>query len=468
MLLSRRRLLAAALSLPLLPRRAAATTAAANFPAGFLWGASTSAAQIEGAASEDGRGPSIWDAFARQPGKIADGGTPAVACDHYHRWREDIALMRRLGLTAYRFSISWSRVIPAGTGAANAKGWDFYDRLVDGLLATGITPMPCLFHWDLPLALHERGGWMSRDSAGWFADYAVAAARRLGDRVPYWLMLNEPSVMAIFGYGLAAHAPGLGGGAPACLAALHHQNLAQGTALKALRAERPAAKLGTVLSLQPVVADSARAADGAAAIRWDAVWNRVALDGVMRGAIPGILVPEMAKLVRPDDLAIIRQPLDLLGVNYYSKMTVRAQPGALFDTGWGRPRAARFTAMGWPVQPEGLLDILMELKALYGNPPVMITENGAAYDDRLGPDGEVADPTRIAFLGDHLRALRRALAAGCNVRGYLVWSLMDNFEWQAGYTRRFGLAYVDYASERRIPKASFHWYGAVMRGERPI
>lgn len=456
--LSRRRFLAATALLPFLSRRALGAPPADAFPKEFLFGVSTSATQIEGAAAEDGRGPSIWDVFAREPGKILDGKTPAVACDHYHRWREDVALMRELGIGAYRFSIAWPRVFPNGRGTANPKGWDFYDRLVDALLAAGITPMPCLFHWDLPWALHEAGGWLNRDIAGWFSDYATAAGKRLGDRVTHWFMLNEPSVMAIFGYAKKAHAPGLGGGAPALLAAAHHQNLAQGAALRALRAERPSLKLGTILSLQPVVPNSDRPEDRAAATRWDAVWNRIALDGVMRGAVPDAMAAAMAKLVKPGDLEAIRFPLDVIGLNYYSKLTVRAQPGELFDVGWGRPRATRFTAMGWPVQPEGLFEMLMELKMLYGNPEVIVTENGAAYDDRPDAKGHVADPERIAFLHDHLVPLHRALSAGCQVKGYMVWSLMDNFEWQLGYTRRFGLAYVDFTTLRRVPKDSFRWY----------
>ena len=432
----------------------------------FIWGASTSAAQIEGAASEDGRGPSIWDGFAAEPGRIADGSTPAVACDHYHRWQGDIALMRELGIGAYRFSIAWPRVMPAGRGAVNMQGLAFYERLVDGLLAAGIQPMPCLYHWDLPLALHQAGGWLNRDAADWFADYATAVVRRLGDRVPHWFMLNEPSVQAMFGYALGDHAPGLNGGASAFLAVLHNQNRAQGTALRALRAARSGLKLGTVLSLQPTLADSDEPADRQAAVRWDAVWNRLALDGLMRGRIPDVLADPMKGIVRPGDLEQVRFPIDLLGLNYYSRMTVRHQPGALFDVGWGRPRTDRITAMGWPVQPDGLYDILQELKQLYGNPPVIVTENGAAYDDRLASDGTVADAARIAFLRDHVAEVMRARTDGCNVKGYMVWSLLDNFEWAAGYTRRFGLLYVDYPSQRRIPKQSFAWYRNIVRGRK--
>jgi len=474
--LSRRGFLASTLALPLLPSpllptRAEAIEMAASFPKDFLWGTSTSAAQIEGAAAEDGRGLSIWDEFARQPGKIVDGSTPAIACDHYHRWRQDLALLAELGVNTYRFSIAWPRIQPEGTGAANAKGMEFYSRLTDALLEAGIKPMPCLYHWDMPLALAQRGGWMNRDVASWFTDYALLMARHLGDRVTDWFMLNEPSVTAIFGHGKAAHAPGLGGGAPATLAALHHQNLAQGTALHALRAERASFRLGTVLSLQPVVPQSASEQDRAAAIRWDAVWNRVPLDGLMRGSIPDILAEPMSALVKPGDLERIRFPVDMLGLNYYSRMTMREAKGALFDADFGQSPATSYTAMGWPIEPGGLFEILMELKELYGNPAVIVTENGAAYDDHLdslGPDshGQVADPERIAFIRAHLLELARAQKGGCNIKGYMVWSLLDNFEWAEGYTKRFGLVHVDYPTQTRTPKSSFRWFREVAKTGR--
>jgi beta-glucosidase len=455
---SRRAVLGGAALLPVLPRLAQADT---RFPKDFIWGVSTSSAQIEGAADVDGKSPSIWDVFAKQPGKIADGGTPEVACDHYHRFEEDIALMKELGIGAYRFSIAWPRVIPNGTGEQNEKGWAFYDRLVDGLLAAGIRPMPCLYHWDLPQALQEKGGWLSRDSAGWLADYALAALKRLGDRVDTWFILNEAAVHAYFGHGTGEHAPGIGGGPEGVLQALHHQNLAQATALRALRQARANLTLGTVLSLQPVVPETDRQEDRDAAIRWDAMWNRVTLDGLMRGAVPEVLAPAMGKVVQPDDLALIKTPIDVLGMNYYSRFTVRHEPGRLFDVGWGKAHTDRFTAYGWPVEPEGIAEMLRQLKALYGNPPVLITENGAAYaDDPSG--GRVRDDDRIAFLRDHLKSLQLAIDEGCNVKGYMAWSLLDNFEWQMGYRMRFGLVYVDFArNQSRVPKASYTWFRAV-------
>lgn len=465
--LSRRHLLAGAAALPLLPLATlGATMEIPSFPENFIWGISTSAAQIEGAALEDGRGPSIWDEFAARPGTIKDGSTPAIACDHYHRWQEDVALLRDLGVTAYRFSIAWPRVLPEGTGTVNPKGLDFYARLVDALLAAGITPMPCLYHWDLPLALGRKGGWLNRDIAAWFTEYALLMTRHLGDRTADWFMLNEPSVVGIFGYGKAEHAPGLGGGAAALFAALHHQNLAQGTALHALRAERPGLRLGTVLSLQPVVPESPRPDDRAAALRWDAAWNRIALDGLMRGAVPDLFAEAMADLVKPGDLDRIRFPVDMLGLNYYSRMTMREEKGALLDAGWGKSPATRYTAMGWPVEPPGLFEILSELRALYGNPAVFVTENGAAYEDHPDVASRVEDTERIAYIRDHLAELHRALAAGCNVKGYMVWSLLDNYEWAEGYGRRFGIVRIDYPTQTRTPKASYRWYREVIRSGR--
>jgi beta-glucosidase len=457
-LFSRRAVLGGTALLPVLPHLA---QAAARFPKDFTFGVSTSSAQIEGAAEADGKSPSIWDVFAKQPGKIADGGTPEVACDHYHRFEEDIALMQELGIGAYRFSIAWPRVMPGGTGAQNEKGWAFYDKLVDGLLKAGIRPMPCLYHWDLPQVLQERGGWLSRDSAAWLAEYALAALTRLGDRVDTWFILNEAAVHAYFGHGTGEHAPGIGGGPDGVLQALHHQNLAQATALRAMRGARSDLRLGTVLSLQPVLPETDSSEDRAAALRWDAMWNRVPLDGLLRGAVPDVLAPAMAKIVQPDDLALINTPIDLLGMNYYSRFTVRHEPGRLFDVGWGKAKAERFTAYGWPVEPEGIREMLLELKALYGNPPVLITENGAAYADNAS-GGRVSDDDRIAFLRDHLLNVRRAIDDGCNVRGYMAWSLLDNFEWQMGYKMRFGLVYVDFADrQKRVPKASYNWFRAV-------
>jgi beta-glucosidase len=436
-----------------------------TFPPGFLWGASTSSYQIEGALDADGRGTCIWDTFAAA-GKILDGSTAAAACDHYHRWPEDVALMRQAGFNAYRFSIAWPRVIPAGRGAVNAKGLDFYDRLVDGVLEAGIRPMACLYHWDLPQPLEDAGGWLGRDVVGAFADYARVVTARLADRVKDWMMLNEPNVVAIFGYGVGEHAPGYTLGEDAILKALHHQNLAQGAALRAIAAEHSGLRLGTVINLQPCRAEDDNPANVAAAARWDAVWNRVPLDGVMRGRIPPLLAERMAAIVQPGDEEAIRFPIDLLGINYYSRMTMKHEAGRPFEAFWGDAHCDRWTGMGWPVQPDGLYDLLCEFKRDYGNPAVFIAENGCAYDDVVAADGQVHDGERVAFLRDHLAAVARAAADGCNVKGYLCWSLLDNFEWAQGLSKRFGIVRVDYATGTRTPKDSYRFFSEVIKGGR--
>jgi beta-glucosidase len=435
------------------------------FPADFFWGASTAAYQIEGAVEADGRGTTIWDTFTTQ-GRIMDHSSARVACDHYHRFPEDIALMKAAGFSAYRFSLAWPRIVPAGTGPVNAKGLDFYDRLVDEILAAGIRPMACLYHWDLPQPLEDRGGWQGRDIVEPFAEYARIAVGRLGDRVKDWFTLNEPNVVAIIGYGIGEHAPGLLLGEDGMLKALHHQNLAQGAAFRAMRAERPDLRLGTVINLQPCRSQDDDPENRAAAIRWDAVWNRVALDGVLRGTVPDVLAEPMAAIVQPGDLDLIRFPIDLLGINYYSRMTMKAEPGRPFGVGWGDAHCDRWTAMAWPVQPDGLYDLLAELKTLYGNPAVFIAENGAAYDDVVAPDGAVHDAERVAFLKDHVAQVARAVTDGCNVKGYLVWSLLDNFEWAYGLAKRFGIVRVDYDTLVRTPKDSYRWFAEVIRTGR--
>ncbi|MBP2299867.1 GH1 family beta-glucosidase [Azospirillum picis] len=432
------------------------------FPPDFRWGSSTSAYQIEGALDADGRGRCIWDGFTAR-GRILDGSSASVACDHYHRYPEDIALMAAAGFDSYRFSIAWPRILPAGAGAVEGRGLDFYDRLVDALLEAGITPIACLHHWDLPQPLEDAGGWQGRGIVGPFADYARIVAARLADRVRDWMMLNEPNVVALYGYGLGEHAPGLRLGEQGILRALHHQNLAQGAALRAVAAEHAGLTLGTVLNLQPVVADSDRPEDAAAAARWDAVWNRVALDGLMRGRIPDALAEAMAGFILPGDEEAIRHPVDLLGVNYYSRMTIRREAGRPFDAGWGDPRCRRRTDMGWPVQPEGLCDLLTELRTGYGNPAVMITENGCACDDVVTPDGQIHDADRVLFLHEHLESVARALADGCNVKGYLCWSLLDNFAWAEGLSKRFGIVRVDYDTLKRTPKDSYRYLAEVVR-----
>lgn len=436
----------------------------ARFPDGFLWGSSTASYQVEGAADEDGRGRSVWDVFSRTSGRVRNGDTGDVACDHYHRYPEDIELMAKAGMKAYRFSVAWPRVVPDGSGAVNQKGLDFYDRLVDALLTAGIQPWPCLFHWDLPQALEDKGGWTSRDTADRFADYAGIVAGKLGDRVDHWVMLNEPCVVAIFGYGMGGHAPGRTGRAN-CVAAQHHQNLAQGKASQTLRAVfGDRRRLGTVLTLQPCRPAGGLEQNAQAAAMWDAVWNRSCLDPLFKGRYPDLLAKDYEPVVKPGDLEAIRQPIDFLGINYYSRMHHTVDPGGLFGTNYGPvPAGTKFTGMGWPIEPEGLTEQLLDLKDNYGNPPVYVTENGADFVDWIGPEGKVEDGDRIAFIRNHLLAAHTAVAKGSNLKGWFVWTLLDNFEWAEGYSRHFGLVAVDRQTMKRTPKASYYWYADAIR-----
>lgn len=435
-----------------------------RFPDTFLWGGSTAAYQVEGAWNEDGRGPSVWDVFSHQNGHIKNGDNGDVACDHYHRYPEDLDLMRDAGFKAYRFSVSWPRVLPTGEGEVNQKGLDFYKRLVDAALERGVKPMPCLFHWDTPHALELRGGWTSRETVDRFVEYARLVVGALADRVDTWFMLNEPCVAAIFGYGLGGHAPGRTGRAN-CVAAQHHQNLAQGAAIRALRADRGTKlKLGTVLTLQPCRPVGERKENEPAAAMWDAVWNRAHLDPLFKGRYPSLLEVDFEAVVQNGDLETIKQPIDILGVNYYSRMYHQANPGGLFGTDYGpTPARTHGTGMGWPIEPEGLVETLNDLRLNYGNPPTLVTENGADFPDLPEPDGRIEDLPRIAFLRDHVLAARRAMARGCDLRGFLVWTPLDNFEWSEGYSRRFGLIAVDRKTLKRTPKASWAWYSTVIK-----
>ncbi len=463
MLTLSRRNFFAALAAVLGVRRAAAAAAARAFPADFVWGASTASYQIEGAANADGRGKSIWDVFSHTPGRVKNGDTGDVACDHYHRWREDLDLLAAGGFKAYRFSTAWPRIVPAGAGAVEPRGLDFYDRLVDGVIARGITPYLCLYHWDLPQALQDQGGWVKRDTAEKFADYARVVARRLGDRVKHWAMFNEPNVHALFGYGVGSHAPGVSG-LPNLLAAIHHQNLAQGRALQALRAERADFKLGTVLSLQPARPSSDTEADRRAADLFAAFWNDAFLEPLMDGRYPVLIAERFAPLIAAGDLATIKHKVDFLGVNYYAPAYIADAPESLFGAWFGAvPEGTRFTAMNWPIVPDGLYDELMDLYARYRTLDLYITENGACFDDRVEADGSVNDTDRVDFLRRHLAAASRAVAAGARLRGYFVWSLLDNFEWAEGYSRRFGVVRVDFATQKRTPKASYAFLAGVMR-----
>ncbi|WP_219462244.1 GH1 family beta-glucosidase [Nonomuraea rhizosphaerae] len=437
----------------------------------FLWGTATASYQIEGAAGEDGKGASIWDTFTHEPGRVRDGHTGDVACDHYHRWREDVALLAGLGAGAYRFSIAWPRVVPDGKGETEPRGLDFYDRLVDALLAEGITPVPTLFHWDLPQALQDLGGWMNRDISHHFADYAAVVADRLADRVEMWITLNEPFVHMAFGYGMGVHAPGQALLLDA-LPVAHHQLLGHGLATRALRAAGARQVLITN-NCTPVWPASGSEADLAAADAYDTLHNRLFNDPVLLGAYPdlsayGTTMNTVADspLVRDGDLAIISAPLDGLGINYYNPTRIGAptEPGLPWaDVGvTGFPT----TAFGWPVVPDGLRELLTGLKERYGDrlPPVYVTENGCSQDDVPGPDGVVDDQGRIAFLDGHVQAVERAAEQGVDVRGYFVWSLLDNFEWAEGYHQRFGLVHVDFETGRRTPKASYAWLRDRLKG----
>jgi len=444
-----------------------------RFPAGFAWGVATAAYQIEGAVAEDGRGDSVWDTFGRQPGAIRDGHTGDVAADHYYRWREDVELMSRLGIGAYRLSIAWPRVQPQGTGPANDRGLDFYDRLADALLARGITPVPTLFHWDLPQPLEDKGGWLARDTAYRFADYAALAAERLADRIPLWITLNEPFVVMAYGYALGIHAPGkalmLG-----ALPAAHHQLLGHGLASAALRSAG-ARQVAITNNYTPAWPASDSAADVAAAAAYDVLHNRLFTDLVLLGGYPDLsafgIGHDGPGCVRDGDLALISAPLDALGVNYYSPTRLSALPDSPLPFRLEPVPGYPVTAFGWPVVPAGLTEMLLLLQKRYGQalPPVWITENGCSTDDTVAADGTVDDQPRIRYLDGHIRAVREAIIAGVDVRGYLVWSLIDNFEWAEGYHQRFGLVHVDFSTQRRTPKASFGWYRdliAVQRGWR--
>ncbi|MGP8034752.1 MAG: GH1 family beta-glucosidase [Steroidobacteraceae bacterium] len=436
------------------------------FPDRFLWGCATSAYQIEGSPLADGAAPSIWERFVHTPGLVKDGDTGDVACDHYRRYREDVALMARLGLKAYRFSVSWSRVVPLGTGAVNPAGLGFYERLTDELLSHGIEPVVTLYHWDLPAALHDRGGWLNRDSAEWFAEYARVMFRRLGDRVKLWATINEPWVISDGGYLHGALAPGHRSLSEAAIVS-HHLLCAHGTAVQVYRSEGRHC-IGLVVNIEPKHPASRRVQDVVAAERASAYMNRQYLDPVFFGRYPS----ELAEIFGaawpqwPDtDFKLIGQPIDFLGVNYYTRSVTR------FDAGvWPlkaaaarrRPRAT-YSEMGWEVYPRGLADTLRWVRDRYGAVPLYVTENGAAFHDPPSVAGErLEDPLRVEYLRSHLRAVRSALDSQVDLRGYFVWSLLDNFEWAHGYSKRFGIVHVDFSSQRRTLKASADFYSRVI------
>ncbi len=439
---------------------------ASRFPKDFLWGCATSAYQIEGSPLADGAGASIWHRFAHTPGRITDGDDGDIACDHYRRYASDVDLMHDLGMQAYRFSIAWSRVLPNGTGRVNAAGLGFYERLVDRLLEKGIQPMATLYHWDLPAALDDRGGWLNRDIAHWFADYAELMFRRLDDRVKFWCTLNEPWVVTDGGYLHGVLAPGHRSAYEAPLAS-HNLMRAHGAAVQTYRAVNGRNRIGLVVNLEPKYPASQDAADLAAVARADAYMNRQYLDPALLGSYPAELADVFGD-AWPDfpaeDFAQIQQKIDFLGVNYYTRSVTKHDP-----TAWPvrassvRQKQHTYTATDWEVFPQGLTDTLLWIKHRYGNPPVYITENGAAFFDPPHAEGTLEDPLRMDYLRKHIRAVHEAIRQGADVRGYFVWSLLDNLEWAHGFSKRFGIVHVNYATMARTPKASARLYTDIIK-----
>jgi len=442
-----------------------------EFPSNFLWGAATASYQIEGAWQADGKGESIWDRFTHTPGKILDGSTGDVACDHYHRWADDIALLKSLNVQAYRFSIAWPRILPTGRGQINQAGLDFYSRLVDGLLTAGITPFATLYHWDLPQALQDQGGWPQRSTAEAFAEYADVITRHLGDRVKNWMTHNEPWCASFLSHQIGEHAPGWQDW-KAALRAAHHILLSHGWAVPVIRGNSPDAQVGIVLNFEPSEPASPSAADFQAARRREGYFSRWFLDPVYGRHYPADMVAEYAAngflpngldFVRGGDMEAIAAKTDFLGVNYYTRAVVRDEQAAdnLPQTVFAAPAAER-TEMGWEVYPQGLYNLLNRLHFEYQASKLYVTENGCSYSDGPDASGHIRDQRRLNYLRDHFAAVRRAMQNGVPLAGYFVWSLMDNFEWAKGYTQRFGMVWVDYATQQRMPKDSALWYKEVI------
>jgi beta-glucosidase len=425
----------------------------------FKWGVSTSSYQIEGAAREDGRGPSIWDTFSRIPGAVANSDNGDIACDHYHRFEEDLDLIKWLGVGAYHFSIAWPRVIPNATGKINQKGIDFYDRLIDGALARGIEPWPTLYHWDLPQAAQDRGGWNNRECAYWFAEYANEMAERFGDRIKNWVTINEPFCSAWLGHLYGVMAPGIKD-LQTAINASHHLLLGHGLATEALREVSSEFKVGITLNFTPAITLGHSDEDAMAVKLADGFDNRWFADPVFKGAYPADIVTAFGKEVPilPGDLKLISSPLDFLGLNYYSRQTVTYDP-SVEPLPYRQVRAPNVerTAMDWEVHSESFTELLLRINKDYSPKEFFITENGSAWDDEV-VDGKVDDPNRVSYLERHLDAMFKAKVQGVPINGYFAWSLMDNFEWAYGYAKRFGLIYVDYETQKRIPKSSAYYY----------
>lgn len=437
-----------------------------DFASDFLWGVSTSAYQIEGAAAEDGRVPSIWDTFSETPGKIRDGATGAVACDHYHRWEEDLDLAQSMGLNSYRFSISWPRIFNGVDAEPNAKGLAFYSKLVDGMLARGLQPWCTLYHWDLPQYLEDRGGWADRATVDAYLHYVDVMSKHLGGRVRHWITHNEPWCTAMHGNWDGMHAPG-NKSLPLALQVCHNVLVSHGLAVPLIRANVPGAQVGIALSLHPVQAASDSLADQQAVVRHDVLRNRWFLDALYGRGYPELalqLVGQDAPTVLPGDMEAIAAPMDFLGVNYYFPEVVRHAPDQHpLRTSIVYPQDRQRTDFGWEVSPQGLIDLLERVARDYPTGDLYVTENGSSYDDHLTAGGAVNDTARRNYLIRHLAAMRDAIGAGGNIKGYFAWSLLDNFEWAEGYLRRFGLTYIDYPTQRRILKQSGQWYSAFLR-----
>ncbi len=438
-----------------------------SFPKDFIWGTATASYQVEGAVNEDGRGASIWDTFAHTPGKVKNGDTGDVACDHYHRTRADIQLMKALNINAYRLSLAWPRIFPQGRGTINEVGLDFYDRLIDDLLAAGITPYVTLYHWDLPQALQDEGGWLRRGIVDDFVGYADTVSRALGDRVKHWITFNEPWVFTWLGYVMGAHAPGLISENPApAFATTHNAYLAHGQAVPVLRANSKDANVGITLNLSPADPATSKPADLEATTIYDGWFNRWYLDPLFRGQYPADIMELYAPFmpdIQPGDLATMTAPLDFLGINYYARAVIKAGPGPEMPFDRERPDG-EYTEMDWEVYPRGLYNVLKRVHSDYNPPAIYITENGAAYADVLTADGQIHDERRTAYYQSHLEACQHAIHDGVPLKGYFAWSLMDNFEWGEGYTKRFGLYYVDYATQQRYLKDSGKFYAGVAAG----
>ncbi len=436
-----------------------------RFPDGFIWGTSTAAYQIEGAWNEDGKGPSIWDVFAHQPGNIKNGDTGDLACDHYHRWREDLDILKRYSIRNYRFSVSWPRVLPQGTGRANEKGIGFYDRLIDGMLERGITPWLTMFHWDLPQALQERGGFENREITEWFSEYAGLLASRLGDRVKNWMILNEPSVYSWIGHALGFYSPKKAD-ASAYLACAHNLNRVVGSTYRELKSGYPEFNIGSAYTLVPTPPEDEKTSPQAVA-RMEAIWNGNFFDPLFRGTYPESFADMFAPFIMEGDMDLCRTDLDFIGVQHYNPIEAKDDPSRVFGVFFGRkPKGKPVTDYGWVIDPDAFAAAIEGFNARYNPASIIVTENGAAFFDGRSGD-ECHDPRRISYLEKYIAAAHRAIASGAPVNGYFVWSFMDNLEWSDGFKYRFGMVYIDHENDlERVPKDSINWFKELIESNR--